>query len=122
MGAPAAYESSQARGRIPAAAASLADPNCICGDLCHSHDNAGSLNYRETPGIEPTSSQRMFLTHCARTGTAPEHVFLLKNSFVEFLLWLSGNEPGGQPWGRGFHPWPQSVGQGSSVAMSCGVG
>ena len=36
-------------------------------------------------------------------------------------MWLSGNEPG-YPWGYRFHPWPCSVGEGSSVAVSCDVG
>ena len=26
------------------------------------------------------------------------------------------------PWGRGFNPWPYSVGRGSGIAVSCGVG
>ena len=29
---------------------------------------------------------------------------------LEFLLWLSGNEPDWHPWGCGFDPWPLSVG------------
>ena len=35
----------------------------------------------------------------------------------KFLLWLSGD-----PWGWGFDPWPCSVGWGSSIAISYGVG
>ena len=31
-------------------------------------------------------------------------------------------EPDQYPRGPGFHPWPRSVGQRSSIAMSCGVG
>ena len=30
--------------------------------------------------------------------------------------------PTGEPWGCGFYPWPRSVGQGSGIAVSCGVG
>ena len=30
--------------------------------------------------------------------------------------------PTKHPWGSGFEPWPHSVGYGSSVAKSCGVG
>ena len=42
-----AYGSSQARGRIRAAAAA---------DLQHSHSNAGSFTHRARPGLEPASS------------------------------------------------------------------
>ena len=45
-----------------------------------------------------------------------------KYTFLEFPSWLSGNESDQHPWGRRFDPWPRSVGQGSSVSMSCGVG
>ena len=34
----------------------------------------------------------------------------------------SGNESDWYPWRCWFNPWPQSVGRGSGVAMSCGVG
>ena len=37
---------------------------------------------------------------------------------MQFLLWLSSNEPDQEPWGLGFHPWPHSVG----TDMSCSVG
>ena len=40
----------------------------------------------------------------------------------EFLTWLSRNESDQHPWGRGFDSWPCSVGLGSGIAMSCGVG
>ena len=40
----------------------------------------------------------------------------------EFLLWHRGNEPDSYPWGWVFAPWPHSVGQGSRVVLSCGVG
>ena len=40
----------------------------------------------------------------------------------EFLLWLSGNGSDQYPQGRGFDPWPRSVGWGSSTAVSYGVG
>ena len=33
-----------------------------------------------------------------------------------------GHEPNQYPGGGGFDPWPRSVGQGSGIAMSCGVG
>ena len=36
--------------------------------------------------------------------------------------WLSGNESDQHPRRLGFGPWPHSVGYGSGVAMSCGVG
>ena len=39
-----------------------------------------------------------------------------------FPLWHSRNESNQYPWGYGFNPWSCSVGQGSSVALSCGVG
>ena len=44
------------------------------------------------------------------------------NTNMEFLSWLSRNDSGWHPWGRGFDPWPRSVGWGSNVAVSCGVG
>ena len=40
----------------------------------------------------------------------------------EFPSRLTGNETDQYPWGCGFHPWPHSVGRGSGVAVSCGVG
>ena len=42
--------------------------------------------------------------------------------FLAFLLWLRGKEPNSYPRGCGFDPWPCSVGKGSGVAVSCGVG
>ena len=41
---------------------------------------------------------------------------------MEFLFRLSGNESDWYPCGCRFSPWPCSVGGGSSVATSCGVG
>ena len=41
---------------------------------------------------------------------------------LKFSLWHSGNKSNYYPWGCGFYPWPRSVGQGSGVAVSCGVG
>ena len=41
---------------------------------------------------------------------------------LEFPSWLSGNESDYHPWGCRFDPWPRSVGKGSGIAMSCGVG
>ena len=32
------------------------------------------------------------------------------------------NESDWEPWGCGFDPWPRSVGWGSGIAVSCGVG
>ena len=41
----------------------------------------------------------------------------------KFLLWCSGNESNEYPWVWILvSPWPRSVGRGSSIAMSCGVG
>ena len=37
-------------------------------------------------------------------------------------MWCRGNESDEDPLGCGFDPWPRSVGQGTSVAVSCGVG
>ena len=34
----------------------------------------------------------------------------------------AGNKPNKYPWGCRFNPWPHSVGQGFSLAVSCGVG
>ena len=50
-------------------------------------------------------------------------LWLLQNTFsLEFPSWRRGNESNWEPWGGGFDPWPHSVGWGSGVAMSCGVG
>ena len=63
---------------------------------------------RSWPGMEPAPQQSRFS--------------------LEFNLhWSSRhgsvvNELHRQPWGCGFSPWPRSVGQGSGVALSCGVG
>jgi len=37
-------------------------------------------------------------------------------------LWLSSNNPDSYPLGCRFNPWPRSVGEGSGIAVSCGVG
>ena len=47
---------------------------------------------------------------------------VLKSQLKEFPSWLSGNKSDCYPWGFGFGPWPCSVGWGSRVAVSCGVG
>ena len=48
---------------------------------------------------------------------------MIKNNInMEFLLWYSGNESDQYPERCGFHPWPRSVGPGSTIAVSCGVG
>ena len=39
----------------------------------------------------------------------------------EFPLWLSSNEPDWHPWGRGFDPWPHSVGYGNLVLPRAAV-
>ena len=61
MATPVAYESSQARGWIRTAAASLH----------HSHSNAGSLTHWARTGMEPASSWILvgFLTHWTTLGT-----------------------------------------------------
>ena len=41
---------------------------------------------------------------------------------LEFWLWHSGNKSNQEPWGCRFNPRPRSVGWGSSVAVSFGVG
>ena len=41
---------------------------------------------------------------------------------LEFLLWHSRNESNYYPWGCWLDPWLRSVGQGSGIAVSCGVG
>ena len=40
----------------------------------------------------------------------------------EFPLWHSENESIRYLWGFRFNPWPCSMGQGSGIAMSCGIG
>ena len=47
---------------------------------------------------------------------------LMKSKFLEFPLWCSRDESDEEPWGYGFDPWLHSVGWGSGIAMSCGVG
>ena len=39
----------------------------------------------------------------------------------DFPVSCSGNESDSSPCGFGFDPWPRSAGQGSGIAMSCGV-
>ena len=46
----------------------------------------------------------------------------MKKPELEFPSWRSGNESDWEPWGCGFDAWPPSVGWGSGVAVSCGVG
>ena len=46
----------------------------------------------------------------------------LKKISWEFPLWLSRNESSYYTQGCGFDPWPRSVGQGSGIAVSRGVG
>ena len=46
----------------------------------------------------------------------------LLRPFKEFPLQLSRNKSNQYPWGCRFDPWPHPVGQGSGIAMSCGVG
>ena len=46
----------------------------------------------------------------------------LNKDFREFPLWCSRNKPNKYPWGRRFYHWLCSVGWGSSIALSCGVG
>ena len=41
---------------------------------------------------------------------------------MEFPSWPSRNEFDWHRWGHRFDPWPCSVGWGSGIAMSCGVG
>ena len=37
-------------------------------------------------------------------------------------MWNSGNKHNWYPGGCGFDPWPCSLDEGSSIAVSCGVG
>ena len=46
----------------------------------------------------------------------------LKNQAQEFPSWSSRNESDQEPWGCGFDPWSHSVGWGSDIAMSYGIG
>ena len=46
----------------------------------------------------------------------------LKSYFLEFSLWLRANKHYWYPWGCRMDPWPCSVGQESSIAVSYGVG
>ena len=62
-----AYGSSQARGQIGAAVASLP----------HSHSNAGSLTHRAGPGIEPSFSWILVRFMSMRLSFSDEHPVLL---------------------------------------------
>ena len=66
------------------------------------------------------------LTECQKIWTL---VLILPFCEVQELwfFWSSPhgavvNESDWEPWGFGFDPWPHSVGSGSCVAVSCGVG
>ena len=60
------------------------------------------------------------------TFIKPQYLCILKRHLKKQLWssppWLSGNESDWHPWGRGFNPWPCSVGYVSGIALSCGVG
>jgi len=47
---------------------------------------------------------------------------VLKTIILEVLLRFSVNEPDLYPQGHRLVPWLHSVGSGSGIAMSCGVG
>ena len=49
--------------------------------------------------------------------------FLINIRFIwEFLSWLGGDKADWYSWGCRFNPWLHSLGWGSSIALSCGVG
>ena len=50
--------------------------------------------------------------------TLTQRMVIRRNQTWEFLMWCSGNELKQYPRGYGFDPW----GQGSGIALSCGVG
>ena len=58
------------------------------------------------------------LSNCVMT----RQVYFNYNRLLEFLWWLNGIEPSQYSWGHWFDPWPCSVGYGSGIVMSCGVG
>ena len=74
---PAAYGSSQARGRIRAIAASLH----------HSHSNARSLTHGARPGIEPSSSWILvdFISAEPQWELPPLLFFFFFFSFLDFM-------------------------------------
>ena len=45
-----------------------------------------------------------------------------KKTFLVFPSWHSGSESNWESWGWGVNPWSRSVGWGSGVAVSCGIG
>ena len=82
-----AYRSSQARGQIGAAAASLH----------HSHSNTGS-----EPHLQPTPQ------HHDRNSV--NYFLKIEVKSREFPSWLSKNESDWEPRGCGFDPWSSLVG------------
>ena len=57
---------------------------------------------------------------CAEGAAKKERY--IKTRYLDFLLWHSRNKYDQYPWRHRFDPWSRSVGQGSGVALSCGVG
>ena len=74
-------------------------------------------------GLEPGSSHSTsFKRRCCLFQGAGEECTGIRFGHLEFPSWRRGNESNQEPWGCGFYPWPCSVGEGSGVALSCGVG
>ena len=109
MATPAAYESSQARGQMGAAATATATPDlsCIC-DLCRSlqqhrilHPLSKATDWtrilRDTNQIlNPLShnGNSKFLYFIKHSYQTPNLYVILKiKQLQEFPLWLSGNKP-----------------------------
>ena len=109
-----------------ATATATPDLRHIC-DLCCSSRQHQILNHWGKPGMEPESSWILvrFVTPWATMGTPRVFSIALKNENItgcgEFLLWLSGLRTQYTVL-AGSIPWPRSVGSGSDVAASCGIG
>ena len=69
----------------------------------------------------PTSSFSFLLSEIQELSYGIRQAAITKMG-QEIPSWLSGDESDQHPWGRSFDPWPCSVGWGSRVAVSCGVG
>ena len=61
------------------------------------------------------------LTRRGEPDTSPLKAIKIK-LYSKFPLWYSGNKSDSYLWGCRFHPCPHSVGRGSSIAVSRGVG
>ena len=72
-------------------------------------------------GIVSPSAHGWVQQSRGKMGVTSHSITPMKIVSAEFPLWRRGNESDQYPWGGWFDPWPWSVDQRSSIAMSCGV-